>query len=131
MEKRLEVRESVDFVDVVNHALIDVYDARARISWTPWKPDLKSQVFRYYSAVSSLYNLVAPVLGLGLDSELGRAEKLLRANSFREGVEVLDSIVRKLVASLRDAGLLFRAEVVKVGGVRVAALKHDKEGVKE
>jgi len=135
--KTTEVMESVDFVDVINNALNDVYMARARINWTPWKPDLLASLMRYLSAVESLHNLVAPVLNVNLDNELEKARRLLDNERYRDSIRVIDSVVRDLVGKLRDAGMLFKTGSVNVGVIQarpgggVASLKPDKEGMED
>ena len=114
MERNLEIKETLDFVDVINHALRDVYNARARITWPPFRLDLESQVNRYFSAVTSLVNLVSPVIGYRPD--LNRAEELIRKGRYREAVRVLESVVEELIGKLNELGLLFRSDKgVKVG----------------
>ncbi len=125
-----EIKDTLDFVGVVNHALIDVYNARAKITWSPFKPDLESQVNRYLSAVTSLVNLVSPVIDYRPD--LGRAEGLIRKGRYREGVKALESIVEELIGRLNELGLLFRSDRgVKAGVVRVGISGTDKEGYEE
>jgi len=121
-EPRSEVRETLDFVSVINTALVDVYYSRAKITWSKIRPELEEQVYRYLSAVVSLANLVTP-LGFR-PQDLGRAEELVRAGRYREGVRLLDAVVTDLISRLHEAGLLVRSE----RGVRVGVVYTDKEG---
>jgi len=125
-----EVRETIDFVAVVNTALTDVYYARAKITWGFLKPDLEEQVYRYLSAVTSLVNLVSPIVGFRPD--LSRAEELFRKGRYREGVGLLDSVVTDLISKLNEVGLLVRSERgVRAGVVGAGAGEPDKEGPEE
>jgi len=124
-----EVRETIDFVAVVNTALTDVYYARAKITWGFLKPDVEEQVYRYLSAVTSLVNLVSPIVGFRPD--LSRAEELVRKGSYREGVRFLDGVVTELVGRLKEAGLLIRGAKVRAGVVGAGAVGPDKEGPEE
>jgi len=125
-----EIKETIDFVYVINHALIDVYNARAQITWPLFSLDLEKQVNRYLSAVTSLVNLVSPVIGYRPD--LGRAENLIRKGRYREGVKALESIIEELIGRLNELGLLFRSDRgVKAGVVRVGISGTDKEGYEE
>ncbi len=125
-----EIKETIDFVNVINHALIDVYEARARITWSILRPEVEAQVNRYLSAVTSLVNLVSPVIGYRPD--LGRAEGLIRKGRYREGVKALESIVEELISKLNELGLLFRSDRgVKAGVVRVGISGTDKEGFED
>ena len=121
-EPRSEVRETLDFVSVINTALVDVYYSRAKITWSKIRPELEEQVYRYLSAVVSLANLVTP-LGFR-PQDLGRAEELVRAGRYREGVRLLDAVVTDLISRLHEAGLLVRSE----RGVRAGVVYTDKEG---
>ena len=123
--RELQPRETLDFVSVVNTALVDVYYSRAKITWSRIRPELEEQVYRYLSAVVSLANLVTP-LGFR-PQDLSRAEELVRAGRYREGVRVLDAVVTELISRLHEAGLLVRSE----RGVRVGAVYTDKEGSEE
>jgi len=125
-----EIRETLDFVSVVNTALTDVYYSRAKITWGPLKPDVEEQVHRYLSAVTSLVNLVTPILGYR--PELGTAEELARRGRYRECVKYLDSIVTELITRLNEAGLLVRGERgVRAGVVGAGATHADQEGSEE
>ena len=120
--RELQPGETLDFVSVVNTALVDVYYSRAKITWSRIRPELEEQVYRYLSAVVSLANLVTP-LGFR-PQDLSRAEELVRAGRYREGVRVLDAVVTDLISRLHEAGLLVRSE----RGVRVGVVYTDKEG---
>ncbi len=123
-----EIKENIDFVYVINHALIDVYNARAKITWPPFRPDLEAQVNRYFSAVTSLVNLVAPVIGYRPDLE--RVEELIRKHRYREGVKALQTIVEELISKLNELGLLFKTDRgIKVGAVGISGT--DKEGFED
>jgi len=120
--RELQPGETLDFVSVVNTALVDVYYSRAKITWSRIRPELEEQVYRYLSAVVSLANLVTP-LGFR-PQDLGRAEELVRAGRYREGVRLLDAVVTDLISRLHEAGLLVRSE----RGVRAGVVYTDKEG---
>ncbi len=123
-----EIKDTLDFVGVVNHALIDVYNARAKITWSPFRPDVEAQVNRYLSAVTSLVNLVSPVIGYR--PNISAAEELIRKRRYREGVRVLESIVEELINKLNELGLLFRSDRgIRVG--TIGTLGPDKEGYEE
>ena len=124
-EPRGEIRETLDFVSVINTALTDVYYSRAKITWSRIRPELEEQVYRYLSAVTALVNLVTPVLGFRPD--LSRAEEAVRAGRYLSAVRLLDGVVTDLISRLHEAGLLVRSE----RGVRVGVVYTDKEESEE
>ena len=130
MESAKEYKENVDFIGVINHALIRCYDARASIdlsvNYNAW-----NGVRRYYLAVSSLLVLLRPVI-----PELNNLREKLKHVKFYEGsisknILIIDEVLNEIIKMLNSMGLLIRSQSIRAGVVRVGTGGADKEGYEE
>ena len=123
------IKDKVDFVYVINHALLKCYDARSRIVWSEMLLDLRNSILAYQAAVSSLYVMVSPIIPVsGISGLLEEADKYVLesydvertieggvSGLLRESVRLLDQALSAMVSTLREAGLLFREERIRIG----------------
>jgi len=114
-----EYKETVDYESVINTALTDIYFSRAKITWTKLKPDLEEQIHRYLSAITSLTNLITPIIEYKPD--LNKPEELIKNNKYREAVKHLDNTVIEIITKLNEKGLLLKTEK----GVRIGIVHTD------
>ena len=116
---RREIKERIDYFDVINYALIRVFQIRTEFNSR--RHDIVYTYFiRYVIAVRALFMLVKPIV-----PSIGKYEEILKEivrKGNREGEYVacawaLDEIVMKIVEELNKAGLLFREVRVKVSSI--------------
>jgi len=117
---RLETKETIDYVNVINDRLMDIGRKRANIN-PMMAYRFKESVNGYYFSVRSLYVILLPDLRANAGKLLDEAYQLIKNDLLTDAVHKIDKAVEEMVMQLYNAGLLIRSSHVKVGIVK----RHD------
>jgi len=116
---RREIKERIDYFDVINYALTRIFQIRTEFN------SMRSNVvytyfIRYVVAVRALFMLVKPIVPSIEKYEEIFKEIVRKGNKEGEYFACawkIDGIVMKIVEELNKAGLLFREVRVKVSSI--------------
>ena len=127
------IAETIEFTNVVNYALIEIYRKRARLSYTGFRDELVARLGEYAAAVEALYNYIEPLFPKRV-AEAGRLIESARRTILQysidrysasplEAIDKLDHAVKAMIEVLNNEGLLFREKSVRVGTIG-ASISH-------